>query len=583
MRARTALMTAGLLAALPATAAAQDTVATYPSPGTKSASPRTEISFRGRTSGTVRVTGSRTGRHTARRVQHSDGRGFSLVMRRRFAQGERVRVRTSMPVSGAKGGLFGFNIARTPRRVVIAQRFLESTPPGKRHRFRSRRDLRPPVVTVSPGSRTLEPGHVVLSPKSKIDAGQAGPMIVDNGGNPLWFQPLPGINAATDARVQTYRGKPVVTYWEGTSRQGIGYGRLVILDDRYRVIKRLQTPNGYRADLHEFLITPNDTALVIAYPAVRANLSSVGGPRSGQVIDSVIQEIDIATGRVIFEWHSLGNVPIRHTFSRPQPSPNIPFDYFHANSVSLDADGDILVSARNTWAVYKIDRLTGRLEWTLGGKRSSFRMLRNARFAWQHDARRRADGALTVFDNSAFPPVRRYSRALVLRLDVANRQATLIGSRRHPRRLLAATQGNAQTLPGGGAFVGWGSQRYFTEYDPEGNVVWDARLAVGYETYRAYRSPWVGRPIVPPRLAVTRATGGRVRVYASWNGSTETAQWEVLGGASPRALQPVMRAPRSGFETRLLANTTGRYVAVRALDAAGARLASSAAVRVPGR
>ena len=555
-------------------------VAAYPSPGTIAASADTEISIRGRARGTVTVRGSQTGRHRGRYVRHSDGDGFSFLPRGRFAGGERVTVETALPIEGARGGDFSFRVARTPGRVDIAQRFLENTPPGKRLRFRSRPDLAPPVVTVDPRYRGASDGHVILSPKSKIDAGQAGPMIVDTTGNLIWFTPLPGIRAATDVRVQRYRGKPVITYWEGTSRQGIGVGRLVIRDEQYRIIKRLQTPNGYLADLHEFLITPQNTALVIAYPAVRANLSGLGGAANGQVIDSVIQEIDIATGRVIFEWHSLGAVRLADTFSKPIPSPNIPFDYFHANSVSLDRDGDILVSARNTWGVYKIDRVTGRIVWTLGGKRSTFRMPRETQFAWQHDARRRADGALTVFDNSAFPPVRKYSRALDLRLDTKKKTVRLLKSRRHPRRLLAATQGNYQTLPSGGAFVGWGSQRYFTEYDREGDVVWDARLAVGYETYRAYRSPWVGRPATRPRVAGVRRSGGRVDVYASWNGSTETSQWEILAGDDPDALVAVTRVSRDGFETRTRITTTGDYVVARALDSAGNPLSTSPARRV---
>ena len=588
MRANWTVLTAAITIGSAAPAGAQTNplpagvVAAYPSPGVTAASARTEISIRGRAGGTISVRGSRTGRHRGRYVPHSDGLGFSFVPRRRFEGGERVTVRTSMPIARARNGDFSFRVARTPGRVQIAQRFLENTKPGKRMRFRSRPDLAPPVVTVDPERNAGQDGHIILSPKSKIDAGQAGPMIVDNTGDLIWFQPLPGIRAATDVRVQQYRGRPVLTYWEGTSRQGIGYGRLVIRDERYRVIKRLQTPNGYRADLHEFLITPQNTALVIAYPAVRANLSAFGGAARGQVIDSVIQEIDIATGRVIFEWHSLGAVPIGHTYSRPIPSPNVPFDYFHANSVGLDDDGDIIVSARNTWGVYKIDRVTGRVVWRLGGKRPSFRMPGAARFAWQHDARRQADGTITVFDNSAFPPVRRYSRALRLQVDVARKRVRLISSRRHPRRLLAATQGNYQVLPGGSGFVGWGSQRYFTEFGPSGDVVWDARLAVGYETYRAYRSPWVGRPATRPRLAAVGRSGDRVDVHASWNGSTETAQWEILAGEDPNALVAVGRAPRDGFETRVRITTAGRYVAARALDAAGNALSTSPARRVRG-
>ena len=94
-------------------------------------------------------------------------------------------------------------------------------------------------------------------------------MIADDARQPIWFQPLPGIQAATDFRAQTYKGKPVLTYWRGTSRQGIGVGEMVMLDQSYRVIRRIRTPNGFRPDLHEFQITPQGTAILITYPVVR--------------------------------------------------------------------------------------------------------------------------------------------------------------------------------------------------------------------------------------------------------------------------------------------------------------------------
>ena len=84
---------------------------------------------------------------------------------------------------------------------------------------------------------------------------------------------------------------------------------------------------------------------------------------------------------------------------RAAGGPRAPFDYAHTNSVNLDTDGDFLMSARNTWTIYKIDRETGNIRWRLGGKNSTFRLPPAARFAWQHDAHRRSDGAITVFDN----------------------------------------------------------------------------------------------------------------------------------------------------------------------------------------
>jgi len=320
--------------------------------------------------------------------------------------------------------------------------------------------------------------------------------------------------------------------------------------------------------------------VLIAYPVVRTDLRAVKGPRRGLAVDSVIQEIDIATGLVTFEWHSLGRIPLTESFSRPRPG--TPFDYAHSNSVNVDTDGDFLMSARNTWAVYKIDRETGKIQWRLGGKRSSFRLPRAARFAWQHDAHRRADGAITVFDNSAFPPVRKFSRALAIRLDHRRRTASLVSATRHPKRLLAATQGNRQNLSNGNFLVGWGSQRQLTEYDAAGKPLFNAFLSLGYESYRAYRMPWVGLPRTRPKVVAADEAGAGTDAYMSWNGATEVATWELFAGSSPSTLQSVGRAPKRGFETKMTAPRVPRFVQVRARNAAGEVLSTSAPTRVTG-
>jgi hypothetical protein len=312
---------------------------------------------------------------------------------------------------------------------------------------------------------------------------------------------------------------------------------------------------------------------------VRANLSRVGGSRHGTAIDSVVQEIDLATGLVLFEWHSIGHVPIADSHFPAPPSARVPYDYFHANSVGLAPDGDVVVGARNTWGVYEVSRSTGAIAWQLGGRHNQFKRGRGARFAWQHDARLREDGTLTAFDNSATPRRRDHSRAIVITLDPAGRTARLVTAREHPRGLLAATQGNVQTLAGGGLFVGWGSRRSFTEFAPDGRVLWDAHLAVGYDTYRAYRVPWSAQPVTRPRAAALVRRAGRMDVFASWNGATGVASWEVLAGADRAHLTPVASASRAGFETRVGVATPARWVAVRARDAAGAVLATSPARR----
>ncbi len=587
-----ALLGAALAAlALPAASPAQSgpyaqlpgPISAYPSPGTISAGPKTQISLRGaRRSrlGTIRVTGSRSGRHRGRLRAHSDGQGASFVMPRRFRGGERVTVRTGLPLRGTSNGDYTFRVARIPKRVTIQNLILENIDAKLVRRFHSRRDLAPPFVNVERHTGASSPGLLFLSPKSKKDQKQAGPMIADNAGQPVWFQPLPGIQAATDFRTQTYKGKPVLTFWRGTSRQGIGVGEMVVLDQSYRVIRRIRTANGFRPDLHEFKITPQGTAIIITYPVVRTDLRKVKGARKGLAVDSVIQEIDLDTGLVEFEWHSLGQIALTETFSRPQPSRRAPFDYAHANSVNLDTDGNFLLSARNAWTIYKIDRGTGNILWRLGGKKSDYKLPPDARFAWQHDAHRRSDGAITMFDNEAFPPIRKFSRALALRLDARTKTATVVGALVHPRKLLTATQGNQQTLPGGGAMVGWGSQRNLTEFDAAGNVVFGAALSLGFESYRTYRLPWVGLPRTRPKVAAKDEPGAGTDVYTSWNGATEVASWEISTGSSPATLKPVARRPRSGFETRITVPGTPRFVQSRARNAAGQVLSTSAPTRV---
>ncbi|MDP9135786.1 MAG: arylsulfotransferase family protein [Actinomycetota bacterium] len=581
---RAVLLTLLAALAVPAAAAAQSNpISAYPSPGTISAGPGTQISLRGAPAnrlGRIVVTGSRSGRHSGRLRSHSDGEGASFVLARRLRGGERVTVRTGLSIRGAAKGDFSFRTARIPARVTIQNRILENIDAKRTRSFRSRPDLAPPFLTVNTSRPGIAPGHLFLSPKSKKDQKQAGPMIADNSGQPIWFSPLPGIEAATDFRAQTYRGRPVLTYWRGTSRQGIGIGEMVILDQSYRVIHRIRTPNGFRPDLHELLLTPRGTAVIITYPIVRANLRPVKGARRGLVVDSVIQEIDVATGLVTFEWHSLGNIALRETFSKPAPSPRAPFDYAHTNSVSLDIDGDFLMSARNTWTVYKIDRETGEIRWRLGGKESDFRLPAAARFAWQHDAHRRSDGAITVFDNSAFPPVRKFSRALALRLDEGEETATLLRATAHPSKLLAATQGSQQTLPNGNFLVGWGSQRQLTEFDAAGNPLFNAFLSLGFESYRSYRLPWVGLPRTRPKVAAADEPGAGTDAYMSWNGATEVATWELFAGSSAGSLQSVGTARRRGFETRITAPGVPRFVQVRARNAAGDVLSTSAPTRV---
>jgi hypothetical protein len=419
------------------------------------------------------------------------------------------------------------------------------------------------------------PGCVFLALKE--GAGEHGPMIFDDHGQLVWFEKY---ITARDFRVQRYRGRPVLTWWEGRAVFGHGVGEYVIFDDSYREIARVRAGNGYRGDLHEFVITPQDTALLTAYEAATTDLSAIGGPEAGAAWDGIAQEIDIETGVVLFEWHSFDHVGVEESHVAPPEDPDLVYDYFHINSIDVYDENHLLISARNTWTVYKVDRKSGEILWRLGGKKSDFEMGEGTRTAFQHDARRHPDDLITIFDNGAHPQVHEQSRAILLRLDEGEMRATLLREYTSPEKIVATSQGNAQLLPNGNVFVGWGSAPFVSEFSSDGGLLLNAGFPPECESYRAFRFPWSGHPTDAPAVAVERRSEDRVALYASWNGATEVAAWEVISGPHPNRMEPLGSVPREGFETAMLAQTHGPYVAVRAKDRSGEILGTSAPVKI---
>lgn len=425
----------------------------------------------------------------------------------------------------------------------------------------------------------MAPGYIFVAPKK--GAGQDGPMIVDDHGGLVWFSKN---RYATDFRVQHYKGKPVLTWWQGRVLAGHGVGEYLIFDDSYQEIARVKAAQGYRGDLHEFNITPQDTALLTAYVPRQRDLSAIGGSKDGMVWEGIAQEVDIDSGELLFEWRSLDHVGLDESYyDDPPDDPSEPLDYFHINSIEIDFDNDLLISAKGTSTVYKVDRTTGEILWRLGGKNSDFEMGEGTRTAFQHDARRQSDGAITIFDNGAPPKVHDESRGIVLKLDMGEMSATLVREFTHPKHVLSTSQGNVQVLPNANVFIGWGSEPYFSEYAHNGKLLFDANFVGEAQSYRAFRIPWSGHPSDDPAVAVERESDKKATLYASWNGATEVATWEVLAGSAPDQLKPVGSAPRHGFETRISVRTAEPYVAVQAKSASGRVLSTAKAIKLKER
>ena len=431
-----------------------------------------------------------------------------------------------------------------------------------------------PVLQVLARSAKAKSGYIFVAEKQGGKTG--GPMIVDSRGQVVWYHQIAPPLQATDFRVQRYHGKPVLTWWQGTeSVAGTGKGEYEIFDTSYRHIATVRAGNGLHGDLHEFQLTPRGTAFITAYREVPADLSGVGGPKQGFVDDSVVEEIDIATGRVLFEWHSIGHVPFSDsTQANREPARNAsrkrPLDYFHVNSVADGPGGTILISGRNVSTVYLLAR-DGHIVWRIGGSRSDFGPKAAVRFAFQHNARLHGN-LLSLFDNGGIPRVEPFSRPLVLRLDVSARRATIVRTFQPPKKIASPYEGNLELLPGGGALVGWGGIRQVSEFGADGRLLLQLKLPYG-DTYRAYLGAWAGRPTTRPAVAVEGRT-----LFASWNGRTGIARWQVLAGTDAAHLEPAGEQAWTGLETSIALDGTAKAVAVRALDAHGNVLGTSTVI-----
>jgi hypothetical protein len=459
--------------------------------------------------------------------------------------------------------------------------------------FVTRPDLTPAALTIAHHDRTsgnrTNPEYFILAPAGYPHTGPGVPglMIMDRNGGIVWYSPNTGFPASKgqarmDLKVQSYRGQPVLTWWEGQVIKGYGEGKVVIADTSYRTIATINAGNGLQADLHEFVISPQDTALITAYRPRTTDLSKIGGPAQGVALSGVVQELDIATGKVLFEWDSLDHIPVTDTYAPfAGGTKAAPFDYLHINSIAIAPDGDLLLSARDTSAIYKVSRPSGKVAWQLGGKQSSFRMGPGATFWFQHHITPVDANTVSIFDDGGAPPQKEaQSRAILLDLDTSAMTATLRQSYTHPAGLAAANQGSMQVLADGRVLVGWGNLPYFSEFAADGTLLLDGQFPVGDQSYRAFTADWTGHPTDKPAVAALVNPAGGSVVYASWNGSTALDTWTVLAGTTAGALAKAGSQRRAGFETAITVNTKGPYFAAAAEDASGHVLAQSATVRL---
>jgi hypothetical protein len=471
-------------------------------------------------------------------------------------------------------------------------------------RFVSRPDLTPVAVGISATPDFLalgsKAGYIFCAPKAPVAANPGsqtstaygsfprgatpGLMILDTSGDLVWFKPLPGPNEIPfNFRAQTYKGKPTLTWFQGAVVDAHGVGHYVLADNTYQQIGQV-LGGTYPCDLHEFIITPEGTALHTAYDDTSVEYEGI------PVFIGHALEVDVATNDVLFDWASYPEVGFGQSYVQARRGYN---DYFHINSIDLwpGPERNLLISARNTSVVYLVDRQTKQVVWRLGGKQSDFSMGPGSRFCFQHDARALADGSgLSLFDDASAPCPEKVASGKVLDLDMDAMTATLRHSYLHTDgEMNTPSQGNCQLLADGGHVVGWGYQPYFSVYAPSSEetlgapLILDGRFPEGAASYRTFLFDWKGNPPESEMAVVVRPAGvaGRLTAWVSWNGATEVVAWRVNGGPSPAALLPLVTAPKVGFETAIdFVGDGASYFDVEAIDASGQILGRTVQVTI---
>jgi hypothetical protein len=455
--------------------------------------------------------------------------------------------------------------------------------------FVSAPGLLPPKIRADAPTRAdrLAPGYIFLANFYDLTeppmVGQSGPLIIDRRLQPVWFQPVPKNVVAANLSLQTYHGKPALAWWQGdlTSTGEILSGEDVVVDQHYNPVARLKGADGWVITLHQ-LVIDGDNAWVTANKNVPRDLSKYGGTYNGVMIDSAVQEYNLKTGQLLYTWDALKHIPLSDSHASI-PTNGFPWDAYHINSIDLAGKGNFVASMRSTWAAYMANINTGKIQWTLGGRHSSFRFGSNADFQWQHDVELHPGSTVSMFDDhccqitggGTFVSPSAPSRGLFLRLDQGTHTARLVDEYPHPDGLDAAYLGSAQRLPNGNVLVGWGaSWPSFSEYSRSGDQLMDVTFPRPDQSYRAKLEQWDGQPLSAP-AGEARANHGQTTVYASWNGATRVASWRVWAGPSASRLAVVATTAKSGFETAIPLQHGYPTFKVQALDATGRTIGAS--------
>ncbi len=373
----------------------------------------------------------------------------------------------------------------------------------------------------------------------------------------------------------------------------------MVLDNSFRTKTSIHSGGGVaNFDEHEFNVLPDGSSLFTLYNPEHYDLLEYNITGQGWIMNNFFQRLEIGTNRMLFEWSALDHVQPNETFVQADTTEvsgdglgsTTPWDYFHINSVDMNADGDYLVSARHTCTLYKVSGQDGHIIWRLGGIASDFSFPPGLNFSFQHDARFREENDTTtiisLFDNASngYNQTSRYSSGMILKLDHKNNEVTLLQNFIAPYQFISASQGNLQVLGRNrdwntsNVFLGWGKNAYISEYGPHGRMVQQGHFASeGAMHYRAFKYNFTSNPTDAPALyTYALNTSAPTSYWMSWNGATKVASWRVYSSDDRDGPWTVVgTVKKNGFETMFTAQEYYPWSIVESLDAEGKRLRNS--------
>lgn len=349
-------------------------------------------------------------------------------------------------------------------------------------------------------------------------------------------------------------------------------------------------------------LTLDDTAVIVVELEIPFDLTSVGGPQDGWILDTGFQELDVQTGELLFQWQASAHWNLTESYHPVSAgtSEDTAWDFFHLNSVQKDSYGNYLVSSRHMSTIAYIDGSTGEVRWKLGGKMNEFYdiLSENAtEFNGQHHANflegsfedENSTALITVFDNgSGGQELTHPTQGKLLEVHLQGMTVQLRQRYHSPHpKAISTSRGSMQALPNGHMLLGFGSTPAWAEFSADGTLLSDVHFGPESRfgtkdvfSYRVLKKPWFGQPNKRPSLAVADNGGS---VYVSWNGETGgVTTWELQGVVSGGAGYDIdaggeeyvslSTTQREGFETEISISEDGfhyQYIRVVGRDEQG--------------